>query len=156
LVPGPNEVQVADNTISTFRMHPGYRVDLVLHRYILNRVQGTYYFNPALEYDFIRDMTGQKLGGAANVVWSRASQFIQTPGHANDLGLELSGALYYQAQDGGLNDDLSQVGGFYTMLQYGVLFPLGGMGYLQDEKLNLANADTGAAQILRWYLGVLF
>jgi hypothetical protein len=30
------------------------------------------------------------------------------------------------------------------------------MGYLQDEKLNLANADTGAAQILRWYLGVLF
>ena len=48
------------------------------------------------------------------------------------------------------------MGGFYTMLQYGVLFPLAGLGYQDVERLDLGNKDTSAAQILRWYLGVLF
>jgi hypothetical protein len=48
------------------------------------------------------------------------------------------------------------MGGFYTMLQYGVLFPLAGLGYQAQERFDLGNKDTSAAQILRWYLGVMF
>jgi uncharacterized protein (TIGR04551 family) len=156
LVPGPNEQQIADDTISTFRFHPAYRIDLILHRYILGRVQGTYYFKPGVEYDFIRDPGGQRIGGGAQVIWSRASEFVQAPGHATDLGLELNGSLYYQSRDGALNDSTGEMGGFYTMLQYGVLFPLSGLGYQSQERFELGNKDTSAAQILRWYLGVLF
>jgi uncharacterized protein (TIGR04551 family) len=156
LVPGPNEQQIADDTISTFRFHPAYRIDLILHRYILGRVQGTYYFKPGVEYDFIRDPGGQRIGGGAQVIWSRASEFVQAPGHATDLGLELNGSLYYQSRDGALNDSTGEMGGFYTMLQYGVLFPLAGLGYQSQERFELGNKDTSAAQILRWYLGVLF
>jgi hypothetical protein len=53
---------------------------------------------------------------------------MQTPGHHRDLGVEMDLQLYYQSKDGSLNDDPSKIGGFYTMLQYGVFFPLGGPG----------------------------
>ena len=62
---------------------------LILFRNILTRVQGAYYFRPSVDYDFIRDTNGQQLGGGAAVIWSRASEFIQTPGHERDLGIEL-------------------------------------------------------------------
>jgi uncharacterized protein (TIGR04551 family) len=78
--------RTADRTFSTFRFHPDYRVDLIMFRHILNRVQGAYYFRPSVEYDFTRDKSGQKLGGGAALVWSRADEFVQTPGHARDLG----------------------------------------------------------------------
>jgi hypothetical protein len=49
------------------------------------------------------------------------------------------------------------MGGFYSAVQYGVLFPLAGMGYQTAEKRTLpGNNDIGAAQILRLYLGILF
>jgi uncharacterized protein (TIGR04551 family) len=147
---------VGDNTISTFRFHPAYRIDLILNRNILNRIQGTYYFKPAVEYDFMREPTGQRIGGGAGVIWTRASEFVQSPGHASDLGLELNGRLYYQSRDGALNDNPGDKGGFYTMVEYGVLFPLAGMGYQAQERADLGNKGTSAAQMLRWYLGVLF
>jgi uncharacterized protein (TIGR04551 family) len=125
---------------------------LILHRYILGRVQGTYYFRPSVEYDFMRKPSGQRFGGGAHIVWSRASQFVQTPGHARDLGIELSGKLYFQSKDGALNDDPTLMGGFYAMLQYGVLFPLSGLDYQSIE----GSLDTSAAQMMRLYLGVLF
>jgi uncharacterized protein (TIGR04551 family) len=155
LIPGPGEQQVNDDTISTFRFHPTYRVDSILNRYILQRVQGAYYFNPSLEYDFSRQPNGQRLGGGVNVTWTRASQFVQTPGHAEDLGLELGGSLYFQSKDGGINDQPERMGGFFGQLQYSVLFPLDGLGYqlIPREQLNL---DTSAAQMVRMYLGVLF
>lgn len=150
----------ADRTFSTFRFHPDYRIDLILWRNILNRVQGAYYFRPSVEYDFTRDKNGQRLGGNAAVVWSRASEFVQTPGHARDLGIELDFSLYYQSKDGTLNDDPDKMGGFYTQLQYGVMFPLGGLGYLPDEAAKLdqlgVSSDTSTAQTLRWFIGVLF
>jgi uncharacterized protein (TIGR04551 family) len=155
LIPGPNEQQVNDDTISTFRFHPSYRVDTILNRYILQRIQGTYYFNPSLDYDFTRDPNGQRIGGGINIVWTRASEFVQTPGHANDLGLELGGALYFQSKDGALNDDPNQPGGFFAQLQYSVLFPLDGLGY-QAVTESQVSVDTSAAQMLRLYLGVLF
>lgn len=152
----------SNRTYSTFRFHPDYRVDMILFRHVLQRVQGAYYFRPGVDYDFARDKNGQRLGGGAAVVWSRASEFVQTPGHARDLGLELNAQLYFQSKDGTLNDDPDKMGGFYTSLQYGVMFPLGGLGYLPGQESayeNLTGAtdlDTETAQTLRWYLGVLF
>ncbi len=153
-----------DRTFSQFAFHPDYRVDLILFRHILQQVQGAYYFRPSVDYDFVRDKNGQKLGGGAALIWSRASQFIETPGHARDLGIELDFQLYYQAKDGTLNDDPEKMGGFFTSLQYGVLFPLGGLGYLPGQVTNFAQIaaannvtlDTSTAQTLRWYLGILF
>ncbi|MBX3181106.1 MAG: TIGR04551 family protein [Polyangiaceae bacterium] len=154
--------QFGDDTISTFRFHPNYKVDMILNRNILNRVQGSYYFRPSVDYDFLRKSTGQKLGGGAAVIWTRASEFIQTPGHARDLGVEINAKLYFQSKDGSLNDDLEKMGGFYTSLEWGVLFPLAGLGYQELEAKNMQTtlgsgaAETSTAQIVRWYMGILF
>ena len=163
LTPGLDGLQQqnGNNTFSTFRFHPNYRVDQILHRNLLTRVQGTYYFRPSVEYDLMRTSEGQRLGGAFAAIWSRASQFVQTPGHQRDLGIELNGSVYFQAKDGALNDDPDTMGGFYTMLQYGILFPLSGMGYQPNEADDISNQserniDLEPAQILRWYLGVMF
>jgi uncharacterized protein (TIGR04551 family) len=151
-----------DRTFSMGSFHPDYRVDLILFRNILSRVQGAYYFKPQIDYDFSRGLNGQKFGGGAAVIWSRASEFIQAPGHKRDLGVELDFQVYYQSKDGALNDDPERMGGFFTMLQYGVLFPLGGLGYQPGEIASAQNnaiptsPDTGAAHTIRWYMGILF
>jgi uncharacterized protein (TIGR04551 family) len=156
LVPQAGQVQINDNTISTFRFHPAYRIDLILNRNILQRIQGTYYLRPGVEYDFMRKPTGQRLGGGAGIIWTRASEFTQTPGHARDLGIELNGRLYFQSKDGSLNDQPEKRGGFFAMLEYGVLFPLQGLGYQPLEQARRTGNDVSAAQILRLFLGVLF
>jgi uncharacterized protein (TIGR04551 family) len=154
--------QLGDRTFSTFRFHPSYRVDMILGRAILTREQGTYYFRPSADYDFLRDPNGQRVGGGLAAIWTRASEFIQAPGHERDLGIELNGKLYYQSKDGALNDVPGILGGFYTELSYGVLFPMAGLGYPDklrsqiETSLGSAAAETRIAQSLRWYLGVLF
>ncbi|MBK8251607.1 MAG: TIGR04551 family protein [Polyangiaceae bacterium] len=157
LTPGRQGLQPqlsTDRTFSTFRFHPDYRVDLILFRNILTRVQGAYYLRPSVAYDFTREKNGQRIGGNAALIWSRASSFVQTPGNEPDLGVELNFGLYYQAKDGTLNDDPDKIGGFYTSLQYGVLFPLSGLGYYASQK-GIA-PDLQTAQMVRWYLGVMF
>jgi uncharacterized protein (TIGR04551 family) len=163
VVPGLNGFLAGDETFSTFRFHPNYKVDLILNRNLLTRIQGVYYFRPGVEYDFVRSTNGQRFGGGFNAVWTRASQFVQTPGHKRDLGVELDFSLYFQSKDGALNDDPDKMGGFFTMLQYGVLFPMGALDYqdgereqIQNNLLNSGAAETSSAQILRWYLGVMF
>jgi uncharacterized protein (TIGR04551 family) len=150
----------SDRTFSEFRFHPDYRVDLIFFRNIMTRVQGTYYFRPSVDYDFSRNPNGQRFGGGAAIIWSRASEFVQAPGHKRDLGLELDLSLYYQSKDGSLNDDPNKMGGFFTMLQYGVLFPLAGLDYLPGEKYQASQQgltlETSVAQTLRWYVGVLY
>jgi uncharacterized protein (TIGR04551 family) len=154
--------QHGDRTDSTFRFHPAYNVDLILYRNILTRVQGTYYFKPSASYDFLRDASGQKLGGGVAAIWSRASEFVQAPGHAHDLGVELNANVYFQSKDGSRNDDPNKRGGFFTKLEYGVLFPMAGLGYTQSQvntinsALNYNAANTNTAQTLRWYMGVFF
>src|SRR5690606_17873902 len=154
--------QLGDSTISTFRFHPGYRVDLILNRHLLSRVQGSYYFKPMAQYDFIRKSNGMKLGGRAEAIWTRASSFMQTPGHHRDLGIELDGTVYYQSEDGVQNDRENLTGGFYAMLQYGVLFPLSGLGYLEDQEVPVPEGDDDnsiklkPAQTVRAFLGVAF
>ena len=152
--------QHSDRTDSTFRFNPAYNVDLILYRNILTRVQGTYFFKPSASYDFLRDASGQKLGGSVAAIWSRASEFVQAPGHARDLGIELNAAVYFQSKDGGRNDDPNKKGGFFTKIEYGVLFPMAGLGYTDvaatQIRQNNATADTNTAQTLRWYMGVFF
>jgi uncharacterized protein (TIGR04551 family) len=140
--------------LSTFAFHPDYRVDLIFYRNILSRIEGSYYFRPSVDYDFIRHADGEKLGGGVAVIWSRASDFVQTPGHESDLGVELDGQLYYQSKDGSLNDDPSKIGGFYAMLQYGVFFPLAGLNY--QAVPSGETAGLSAAQTVRLFLGVAF
>jgi uncharacterized protein (TIGR04551 family) len=160
LAPGTNGLQtrLSEGAISTFRFHPAYYVDYIFFRKIMSRIQGAYYFRPSVEYDFIRNPNGQKFGGSAAIIWSRASEFVQTPGNKRDLGVELDLQLYYQAKDGSLNDDPNKMGGFYTALQYGVFFPLGGLDYLKAEQDPAKNSDwsLSTAQTIRLILGVLF
>jgi uncharacterized protein (TIGR04551 family) len=159
----PVAAQHGDRTFETFRFHPSYRVDLILNRSVLTRVQGSYYFRPNVDYDFVRDPNGQRIGGGVAAIWTRASQFIQAPGHDRDLGIELDGRVYYQAKDGALNDLPGILGGFFTEIAYGVLFPMDGIGYppatagrIAAARRNPEAADTRIAQTLRWYIGVVY
>jgi uncharacterized protein (TIGR04551 family) len=156
LNPGPGLPREANRfgPMSTFAFHPDYRVDLIFYRNILTRVEGSYYFRPSVDYDFIRHADGERVGGGAAVIWSRSSEFVQSPGHQRDLGVEINAQLYYQSKDGSLNDDPSKIGGFYAMLQYGVLFPLPGLNYLSVQPG--VNAGLSAAQTARLFLGVAF
>ena len=160
LVPGQSGLQprvTSDKTISTFRFHPDYRVDLILWRNIMSRVQGAYYFRPGVEYDFTKSLEGEKIGGRAEIIWSRASKAVQAPGHKEDLGIELDLTLFYQSKDGSLNDDPTKIGGFYAMLQYGVLFPLGGLGYTSGQvDQNSKQFDVSTAQIVRLFMGIAY
>lgn len=154
LTPGASGMQepVGSNQFKTFRFHPSYQMDLILHRNLLTRVQGTYYFRPSVGYDFLRKANGQRLGGNVAGIWSRASEYIQAPGHKRDLAIELNGSIYFQSKDGVLNDRPGTLGGFFTMVQYGLLFPMDGMSYPQKMEA----PSRSSAQILRWYLGVFF
>jgi uncharacterized protein (TIGR04551 family) len=158
LNPGTNTPQEFNGIgpISTFRFNPDYRVDLIFFRNILTRVEGAYYFRPSVDYDFLRHSNGEKFGGGAAVIWSRASDFVQSPGHHRDLGVELDVQLYYQSKDGSLNDDPSKLGGFFAMLQYGVFFPLAGLDYLPQGALNLSDSSLATAQAIRLFLGISF
>jgi uncharacterized protein (TIGR04551 family) len=152
LNPGPTAYSHGPGRISMFRMSPAYNIDLILHRRLLQRVQGTYYFRPSVDYDIVRNTNGQRFGGSAAIIWTRASEFIQTPGHKPDLGLELNASVYYQAKDGSLNDNPQKMGGFYAMLQWGMLFPLAGL----DGPPSATPIETSQAQTVRLHLGVVF
>jgi uncharacterized protein (TIGR04551 family) len=154
LNPGANAFSHGPAQISMFRFSPAYNIDLILHRRLLQRVQGTYYFRPAVDYDFIRSPNGQRFGGSAAAIYTRASEFVQTPGHKNDLGVELNLSVYYQAKDGNLNDNPGKAGGFYSMLQWGILFPLAGLD--GSPSPGGVKVDTSQAQTVRLHLGVVF
>lgn len=147
--PGPAGV---DHTLSTFYMHPAYRVDLIFWRNIMRQIGGAYYFRPGLSYDFIRNSFGQLLGARADVIYSRASEPVQTWGNSADLGLEIDAQVYYRSEDG---PDL--LDGFYVSVQYGIFFPFQGLGYLPGT-FAPGTTPTGGqnAQTLRLILGVQY
>jgi uncharacterized protein (TIGR04551 family) len=167
LQPGNNGLQNSEgsNTFRTFRFNPAYRIDLILNRNILSRIQGTYYLRPSVGYDFMRKTNGQRLGGSLAGIWTRASEYMQAPGHARDLGIEIDASLYFQSKDGALNDKPGVQGGFFTMLQYGLLFPMSGLGYPSATKANYQGSgglgfatatDLSTAQVVRWYMGIFY
>ncbi len=146
-LPAGNEP--ADRTFSTFYFHPNYRVDLIFWRHVMRQVGGAYYFRPGLSYDFIRNSFGQLLGARADVIWSRASEPLQTWGNADDLGVELDVSVYYRSEDG---PDI--LDGFYAQAQWGIFFPLDGLGWLPG--FNPDNISLGNAQTFRLILGVMY
>lgn len=137
-----------DRTYSTFFFHPNYRIDLIFWRNVMRQIGGAYYFRPGISYDFIRGEFGQLLGARADVIWSRASEPIQTWGNADDLGVEIDVSVYYRSEDGpGLLD------GFYAQAQWGIFFPLDGLGYLPGT---VDAPSLGNAQTFRLLLGVMY
>ena len=52
-----------------------------------------------MDYDFIRQANGQKVGGGVAAIQSWASEFMQAPGRSNWIsGSSLDAQLYYQAK----------------------------------------------------------
>lgn len=143
--------QAGDDTVSTFRFHPSYRVDLILWRNIMRQVTGAYYFRPGISYDFVRSSFGQLAGARLDVIWSRASSPLQTWGDKADLGVEIDASLYFRTEDGPDFDD-----GFNAALQYGVLFPMAGLKYRKVDVAGFVPGDLHLAQTLRLVLGVVF
>ena len=139
-----------DDTISTFAFHPNYRIDLILWRNIMQRFAGAWYLKPGLSYDIIKNPFGQIFGVRADAIYSRAAQEVQTYGADPNLGIELNFSLYYRSEDG---PDL--LDGFYASFQYGVLFPLAGLGYVEGDG-RADEFDVGNAQALRLILGVQY
>jgi uncharacterized protein (TIGR04551 family) len=136
-------------TLSTFRFHPNYRVDLILWRNIMGQISGAYYFKPGLSYDFIRNSFGQLFGARVDFIYSRASEPVQTWGNDANLGVEINASLYYRSEDGP-----ELLDGFYGLLQWGYLFPMGGLGYLDGTTGDPPDLEN--AQILRLLLGVQY
>jgi uncharacterized protein (TIGR04551 family) len=134
-----------NDKITTFQFNPSYRVDQILWRSIMRQVTGAYYFRPGISYDFVKDDFGQLFGARLDVIWSRASSFLQTPGNDPNLGVELNAQIYWRSDDGPDKDD-----GYHAALQYSVLFPMGGLGYYYKS------SDLDTAQSLRLILGVVY
>ncbi len=149
--------QSEDRTISTFRLHPNYRVDEILWRRILGRVAGALVVKPGVSYDLVRSPFGGLLGGRFDVVYSRALSEVQTYGSDPDLGLELDFSLYYRSEDGTTEED-----GFHLRAQYALLFPFDGLGYPSYRGRTPFPSSVGGvpelttASIFRILLGISF
>lgn len=141
------DAEANDDRITTYSFHPSYQIDMILWRNIMRQVTGAYYFKPGISYDFVKTDFGELFGARLDVIWSRASAYKQTSGDDADLGVELNAKVYWRSEDGAELTD-----GYHASLQYGVLFPLRGLGIAgYDGTVNLT-----AAQQVRLVLGVVF
>jgi hypothetical protein len=143
------------DTISTFRFNPNYRVDLILWRNILQQVSGAYYFKPGISYDFIRNSFGQLLGLQARLHLQPRHGARSRPGAT----ARTSASKSTRASTTGARTVPELTDGFFAMLQYGVFFPMAGLGYLKDDGVSQVaggNPDLSNAQTLRIVLGVQY
>ena len=143
----------ADNRrLENFAFHPNYRIDEIFWRHIMGRIDGAWYFNPAVSYDIIRNPFGQLFGARASVVYSRAMEEQQAYGSEPSLGVELDLKLYYSSEDGpGFMD------GYHIQFMYGLFFPLAGLDFRKINGVKPANArSVGNAQQLRLIFGIVF
>jgi len=142
---------------TAFSFHPDYRVDLILWRQVFRQVSSAYYFRPGVMYAFVDRPGGDRFYGRASLIWSRASEFVQTRGNTADLGIEANAELTYISnfRDPSLSDRVAP--GFFASAQYGILFPMAGLGPTQTERnSNLQNFEFSNAQTLRAVLGVFY
>jgi len=124
--------------LRSFRFNPDYRIDMILWREIIGQVTGAIYGKPSITYDITE---GFKVFGA--VIYSRAAFVRETPSNTNpNLGVEINVGTRYETEDG-----------FFAQFMWGVLFPLGGLGFAPSVQ-NAPSLDT--AQALRGMLGVRF
>jgi uncharacterized protein (TIGR04551 family) len=127
----PNGVLNADGLIelrsSRFTFDPDYHVDLILFRRILGTVYNATYLKPSITYWLI-----DSFGGQAEFIYSLANRPATLPGHAINMGAEINLRLMYHNRDEG----------FFTALEYGVLWDLGALSQRQDI-WNLARPVNG-------------
>lgn len=142
--------QTSDKHVTTFAFHPNYRIDLILFRNILGQIAGVTYFKPGVSYDILRSDYGRLLGVRLDVVYSRANRGPQAYGADPNLGVEIDGSIYYRTEDG---PDL--LDGVYLGANYGILFPLDGLGYAPGQLTGVTD-NTRRAQVFRLLMGVQF
>jgi len=150
----PNDgllTQTNDSTVSAFRFDRDYYVDLIFWRNLVGAFTSAYYFKPSISYDFINNPFGQLFGGRLDILWSRATDFVQTRGNHSDLALEFDVSFYYRSEDGTTRED-----GFVAGLQYGLMIPLAGMYNQDNEEARGEIADLPNAQTVRAILGVVY
>jgi len=142
---------------TAFSFHPDYRVDLILWRQVFRQVSSAYYFRPGVMYAFVDRPGGDRFYGRASVIWSRASDSVQTRGNETDLGIEADAELTYISnfRDPAVSDRPAP--GFFASAQYGILFPMAGLGPTQTERNGpLQGFEFSNAQTLRAVLGVIY
>jgi uncharacterized protein (TIGR04551 family) len=146
---------VGQKVVSNFSFHPDYRIDLILWRNILGRIAGAYYLAPAVSYDIIRSDFGRVLGARLDFIYSRAMYQQQSYSSEPNLGAEIDVSIYYRTESGPSFKD-----GFFGAFQFGVLFPLNGLRYLEvDGVREPGTTDVGSirrALALRLLLGISF
>jgi uncharacterized protein (TIGR04551 family) len=152
-------IRARARALTTFRFHPDYRVDLILWRQILRQVSSAYYFRPSVMYAFVDRPGGDRFYGRVAAIWSRASEFVQTRGNAADLGVELNAELTYVSNYRDQTFGATPAPGFFASIQYGVLFPMAGLGPTNAELApgsTLEGFSSSTAQTLRGVLGVMY
>ena len=145
---------VGQKNVSNFSFHPDYRIDLILWRRIMGRIAGAYYLAPAISYDIIRSDFGRVLGAKLDFIYSRAMYEQQAYSSQPNLGAEIDLSIYYRTEDGPSFKD-----GFYAAAQFGILFPLNGLRYLEVDGIRepgTEGLDISRAMTLRLILGIQF
>ncbi len=149
-----------DPFLSTFRFHPDYRVDLIFWRQLQRQFSGAYFFRPGAQYNFIDDPDGNLFFGRVDIIWSRASEWVSTRGNHADLGIEIDATLQFQSNHRREVHDVRPAPGFYGMVQYGVFFPLQGLGPTQAEATTTASGARAfeflVPQTVRGVVGITF
>jgi uncharacterized protein (TIGR04551 family) len=115
---------------SRFTFDPDYHVDLILFRRILGTVYNATYMKPSITYWLI-----DSFGGQAEFIYSLANRPATLPGHAINMGAEINLRIMYHNRDEG----------FYTSLEYGVLWDLGALSQRQDIWGTAINGNTAQA-----------
>ena len=144
---------VGKKTISTFSFHPDYRVDLILFKEILGTISGAYYLAPAISYDIVRSDFGRVFAARVDFIYSRAMYEQQTYSSEPNLGAELDISVYYRTENGPQFTD-----GFMVAGQFGILFPLNGLRYLEYQGVREPGALGGISRALtmRLVMGIQF
>ena len=145
---------VGQKTISTFSFHPDYRVDLILFKEILGAVAGAYYLAPAISYDIIRSDFGRVFAARLDFIYSRAMYEQQSYASEPNLGAELDISVYYRTENGPSFKD-----GFFVAGQFGILFPLNGLKYLNVDGITEPGGEgtnIRRAMTMRLVMGIQF
>lgn len=145
---------IGKKTISTFSFHPNYNIDLIFWKQIMRAISGAYYLAPAISYDIIRSDFGRVFAARLDFIYSRAMYQQQTYSSNPNLGAEIDLSVYYRTENGPSFTD-----GFFVAGQFGVLFPLNGLKYLEVDGVTEPGAGTGGirrALTMRLVMGIEF
>ena len=145
---------VGKKNITTFSFHPDYRIDLILWKEILGAVAGAYYIAPAISYDIIRSDFGRVFAARVDFIYSGAMFEQQTYSSERHLGAEIDLSVYYRTENGPQFTD-----GFFVAGQFGVLFPLSGLRFLEVDGVQEPGTEgigIRRALALRLILGIQY